>query len=98
MKGLDSEGDLFANYILLVSLSFDFVFSNGIFTSPQLWGDFTAVVGKVHHSCGVITIKGIKTTFLLKKTTFKEEKTGVVFGCFCWKWVARGDNFASEKA
>ena len=63
-----------------------------------MWGDFTAVVGKVHHSCGVITIKGIKTTFLLKKTTFKEEKTGVVFGCFCWKWVARGDNFASEKA
>ena len=63
-----------------------------------MWGDFTTIVGKVHHSCGAITIKGIKTTFLLKRTTFKEKKTGVVFGCFCWKWVARGDNFVSEKA
>ena len=38
--------------------------------SPQLWGDFTTVVGKVHRNCGAITIKGIKTTFLLKRTTF----------------------------
>ena len=20
-----------------------------------------------------------------------------VFGCFCWKWSARGDNFANER-
>ena len=53
-------------------------------------------MGKVHHSCGAITIKGIKTTFLLKRITFKEEKTGVVLGCFCWKWVAREDNFAEN--
>ena len=66
--------------------------------TPQLWGDFTTIVGKVHHSCGAITIKGIKTTFLLKRTTFKEKKTAVVFGCFCWKWVARGNNFVEEKA
>ncbi len=65
--------------------------------TPQLWGGFTTVVGKVHHSCGAITIKGIKTTFLLQITTFKEEKTGVVFGCFCWKWVARGDNFVEDR-
>ena len=63
-----------------------------------MWGGFTTIVGKVHHSCGAITIKGIKTTFLLKRTTFKEEKTGVVFGHFCRKWGAQGDNFASEKA
>ena len=42
---------------------------------------FPTIAGKVHHSCGegtpqlwAITIKGIKTTFLLKRTTFKEEK------------------------
>ena len=51
--------------------------------TPQLWGGFTTIVGKVHHSCGAITIKGLKTTFLLKRTTFKEEKTGVIFGGFC---------------
>ena len=64
--------------------------------TPQLWGDFTTIVGKVHHNCGAITIKGIKTTFLLKKTTFKEEKTGEVFECICWKWVAREDNFVKN--
>ena len=42
-------------------------------------------------------IKEEETTFLLKKTTFKEKKTGVVFGCFCWKWGARGTIFASER-
>ena len=54
-------------------------------------------MGKVHHSCGAVTIKGIKTTFLLKKTTFKEEKTEEVFECFCWKRGARGDKFVDEK-
>ena len=44
---------------------------------------FPTIVGKVHHSCGAITIKGLKTTFLLKRTTFKEEKTGVIFGGLC---------------
>ena len=43
---------LFAGYILLVSLPFDFVFSKVIFTSPQLRGRLTTIVGRLHHNCG----------------------------------------------
>ena len=45
-EGSGPERDLFAGYILLVSLPFVFVFSNDIFTSPQLRGSCTIVVGK----------------------------------------------------
>ncbi|MCI7378290.1 MAG: hypothetical protein MSH66_00695, partial [Bacteroidales bacterium] len=37
---------------LLISLPFDFVFSKGIFTSPQLRGRHTTIVGRLHHNCG----------------------------------------------
>ena len=71
LKGLGLEGDLLADYILLVSLSFVFVFSKGIFTSPQLRGRYTTIVGRLHHSCGEGTPqlwgnndKGDKNNFL----------------------------------
>ena len=70
-EGLDPEGDLFIDYILLVSLPFVFVFSKGIFTSPQLRGRYTTIVGRLHHSCGEGTPqlwgnndKGDKNNFL----------------------------------
>ena len=105
MKGLGLEGIYSQTIFYLFLCPFISFFQRSFLLphncgegTPQLWGGFTTIVGKVHHSCGAITIKGLKTTFLLKRTTFKEEKTGVIFGGFCWKWVARGDNFASEKA
>ena len=64
-------GDLFIDYILLVSLPFYFVFSKVIFTSPQLRGRHTTIVGRLHHSCGEGTPqlwgnndKGDKNNFL----------------------------------
>ena len=105
MKGLGLEG-IYSQTIFYLFLCPLFLFFQRSFLlphncgegTPQFWGSFTTIVGKVHHSCGAITIKGIKTTFLLKKTTFMEEETGVIFGCFCWKWGGREDNFVSEKA
>ena len=60
------------------------------------WGERVLGAGRSNRGRGAMKIKEQETTFLLKRTTFKEKKTGVVFGCFCWKWVARGDNFAEE--
>ena len=61
------------------------------------WGDRVLGAGRSNRGRGAMKIKEEETTFLLKRTTFKEEKTGVVFGHFCWKWGAREDNFAEEK-
>ena len=70
-EGFGAGGDLFADYILLVSLPFYFVFSKGIFTSPQLRGRHTTIVGWLHHNCGEGTPqlwgnnnKGDKNNFL----------------------------------
>ena len=60
------------------------------------WGERVLGAGRSNRGRGAMKIKEEETTFLLKRTTFKEKKTGVVFGRFCWKWVARGDNFAGE--
>ena len=48
----EAGGDLFSGSVLLVSLPFYFVFSKVIFTSPQLRGRHTTIVGWLHHSCG----------------------------------------------
>ena len=53
-EGSGPERDLFAGYILLVSLPFVFVFSNDIFTSPQLRGRHTTIAGRVHRNCGEV--------------------------------------------
>ena len=103
MKGLGLEGIYSQTIFYLFLCPFISFFQRAFLLphncgegTPQLWGGFPTIVGKVHHSCGAITIKGLKTTFLLKRTTFKEEKTGVIFGGFCWKWGGRGDNFAKN--
>ena len=54
------------------------------------WGDRVLGAGRSNRGRGAMKIKEEETTFLLKKTTFKEKKTGVVFGCFCWKWGGGG--------
>ena len=61
------------------------------------WGERVLGAGRSNRGRGAMKIKEEETTFLLKRTTFKEKKTGVVFGCFCWKRGGRGDNFADEK-
>ena len=70
-EGFGSGGDLFTDYILLVSLPFVYVFSKDIFTSPQLRGRHTTIVGRLHHNCGEGTPqlwgnndKGDKNNFL----------------------------------
>ena len=68
-----------------------------IFIGSRARGGRVTPVGRTRLGRGAMKIKEEETTFLLKRTTFKEKKTGVVFGCFCWKRGARGDNFASEK-
>ena len=87
MKGLGLEGIYSQTIFYLFLCPFISFFQRAFLLphncgegTPQLWGGFTTIVGKVHHSCGAITIKGLKTTFLLKRTTFKEEKTGVILG------------------
>ena len=45
-EGSGPERNMFAGYMLFVSLPFVFVFSKDIFTSPQLWGRYTTVVGQ----------------------------------------------------
>ena len=41
--------------------------------------------------------QGGKNDFLrFQEQLLRRKKTDVVFGCFCWKWSARGDNFAGE--
>ena len=70
-EGFGPGGDLFADYILLVSLPFVFVISKVIFTSPQLRGRHTTIVGRLRRSCGEGTPqlwgnndKGDKNNFL----------------------------------
>ena len=42
--------------------------------APQLWGSCTKIVGQLHHSCGAMGIKEIKTRILLAGTRRKEQK------------------------
>ena len=41
--------------------------------------------------------QGGRNDFLrFQEQLLRRKKTEVVFGCFCWKWGARGDNFVGE--
>ena len=52
LPGLTQRG-IFSQAIFYLFLCHEFLFfSAGFVTSPQLWGRLTAIVGRLHHSCG----------------------------------------------
>ncbi len=76
-----------------------------IFIGSRARGGRVTPVGRTRLGRGAVEPRargdenqGERNNFLrFQEQLLRRKKTGVVFGCFCWKWGARGDNFADEK-
>ena len=109
-EGFGAGGDLFADYILFVSSPFVFVFFNGHSHCPNkgvrhyYLANCHRFAGAVRsrHARGASAswargdeYQGGRNGFLrFQEQLLRRKKTEVVFGCFCWKWGARGTIFA----
>ena len=77
-----------------------------IFIGSRARGGRVTPVGRTRLGRGAVEPRargdenqGERNNFLrFQEQLLRRKKTGVVFGCFCWKWVARGNNFVEEKA